>query len=220
LRLVVGIPESQVTREVLEPAAEAVTRLNEQLIEQGTIPTFHEAVNKGLVRWQPEPPGDEKFDHGATVLSRGWGDCDDLAPWRAASARATGEDPGARAVMLRRSPTLWHCVVQMSDGSLQDPSRDAGMGRNGAAANAPATPIIQPPAVVGGVKRPHMAVRPVYRHGRVSGWQSRVDLPMTETESALVQLYERIGMRGSFAHCYETDAARVTARTVRKELTA
>ena len=46
------------------------------------------------------------------------------------------------------------------------------------------------------------------------------DAPDVRNESALVKLYERIGMRGSFAHCYETDAARVTARTVRKELTA
>jgi hypothetical protein len=188
MRLVVGIPEPHVSREVLEPAAEAVTRLDEQLIERGEVPTFHQALDKGLVKWRPETPGDEKFDHARTVLNRGHGDCDDLAPWRAASARATGEDPGARAVMLRRGPTLWHCVVQMSDGKIEDPSREAGMGKN-RPEFAPATPIIKPAQVVGGAKRPHVCLRPIRVRHCIVGYQARVDLPMTATESALVQLH-------------------------------
>jgi hypothetical protein len=188
MRLVVGIPEPHVSKEVLEPAAEAVTRLNEQQIERGEVPTFHEALSKGMVKWKPEPPGEERFDHARTVINRGWGDCDDLAPWRAASARATGEDPGARAVMLRRSPTLWHAVVQMSDGRIEDPSKEAGMGR-GNAQNAPATPIIKPAQVVGGHRRPHVCLRPVRVRHCVVGYQARVDLPITSTETALVQLH-------------------------------
>lgn len=188
MRLVVGIPESHVSKEVLEPAAEAVTRLNEQQIERGEVPTFHEALSKGLVKWKPEPPGEERFDHARTVLNRGWGDCDDLAPWRAASARATGEDPGARAIMLRRSPTLWHAVVRRSDGSIEDPSREAGMGK-GSAQNAAATPIVAPSAVVGGAKRPHVCLRPVRVRHCIVGYEARVDLPTTATEAALVQLH-------------------------------
>lgn len=196
MRLVVGIPEPHISAAVLEPAAEAVTRLDEQLIERGEVPTFHEALNKGLVRWQPEAPGEERFDHARTVLNRGHGDCDDLAPWRAASMRATGEDPGARAVMKQKSPTLWHCVVQKSDGQIEDPSIEAGMhNARRSAANAAATPIIKPASVVGGSPRPHVCLRPVTVRGQIIGWQARVDTPMihsvgaTSTEAALVHLH-------------------------------
>lgn len=55
------------------------------------------------------------------VLTAGYGDCEDLATWRAA------ELPGARAVPVRvRSG--WHIVVLLPDGSVEDPSRRLGMG--------------------------------------------------------------------------------------------
>src|SRR5262245_39874367 len=99
MRVNVAIPEAHVTRPVLDAALEATTRLNEQLLKEGVVPPFRKAVN--AVRWKPEPPGDEHFDHAAVVLGRGWGDCDDLAPWHAASLRATGEDPGAKAFVKK-----------------------------------------------------------------------------------------------------------------------
>ena len=49
-------------------------------------------------------PATKRFDHAATVHRRGWGDCDDLAPYHAASLRHTGEDPGATAVVYRSGP--------------------------------------------------------------------------------------------------------------------
>lgn len=53
------------------------------------------------VRWkrEPVPPAPlvrvEGFDDPVTCLRRGWGDCDDLAPWRSAElviASGTGDD--------------------------------------------------------------------------------------------------------------------------------
>jgi hypothetical protein len=46
------------------------------------------------------------------------------------------------------------------------------------------------------------------------------DSPGVKDEAELVRLYERIGTRSTNVHCYETDAARSTARLVRKEMLA
>lgn len=129
MRINVAVPEAHVDAPVLDAALESVTRLNQSLLKEGQVPTAKDAIKKHGVRWQPEPPGEEHFDHAATVMARGHGDCDDLAPHHAASLRHTGEDPGAKAVVYKSGPMRWHAVVQRSDGSIDDPSRWAGMGQ-------------------------------------------------------------------------------------------
>jgi len=129
MRVQVAIPEAHVDAPVLDAALESVTRLNESLLKAGAVPTAKTAIKKHGIRWQPEPPGEEHFDHAGTVMERGHGDCDDLAPHHAASLRHTGEDPGAKAVVYKSGPMRWHAVVQRSDGSIDDPSRWAGMGQ-------------------------------------------------------------------------------------------
>lgn len=126
MRIRLAVPTAAVHPDVMDAALEAVTRTNEHLISSGVVPTAAEAIRNG-VRWQPEPPGDEHFDHALRVVGRGWGDCDDLGPYHAASLRVTGEDPGARAVTVRSGPQRWHAVVQRSDGTIDDPSASAGM---------------------------------------------------------------------------------------------
>jgi hypothetical protein len=175
MRVNVAIPEAHVKAPVLDAALESVTRLNEQLLAEGH-PTFDRAVIRG-VKWRPEPPGAEHFDHLATVNRRGWGDCDDLAPYHAASLRHTGEDEGATAVVKRSGPKSWHAVVQRSDGSIDDPSARAGMGpgiRHGV--RGAVLPLMYPPpssAVVGSyIIRPQIAIRPVR-----GAAQARVDIP-------------------------------------------
>ncbi len=180
MRVNVAIPEAHVTRPVLDAALEATTRLNETLLRKGVVPPFRQAVN--AVRWKPEPPGDEHFDHAAVVLGRGWGDCDDLAPWHAASLRATGEDKGAKAFVKKSGPNRWHAVVQRSNGTVDDPSKEAGMGRTNGVLGGALPLMMQPHAVVGEVGtflvRPQLALRPVVdRGGEVEAWQARADLP-------------------------------------------
>jgi hypothetical protein len=46
------------------------------------------------------------------------------------------------------------------------------------------------------------------------------DDPTVRNESDLAKLYERIGRRSGFGHCYETEAAQDAARVVRRELVA
>ena len=182
MRIAVAVPEPHVSAPVLNAALEGVTRLDEALIKEGTVPPFRTDVEN--VRWKPEPPGGEHFDHAAIVHGRGWGDCDDLAPWHAASLRVTGEDPGATAIVKKSGPKRWHCLVRRSDGSIDDPSIEAGMPAPGAVVGIRGAhlPTMFRPArsSVSGVyiPKPHLALRPIQdRHGRLEAWQSRADLP-------------------------------------------
>lgn len=126
MRIRLAVPDAALKPDVLNASLEAVTRTNEHLLASQAVPLADEAIAEG-VKWKPEPPGDEHFDHAETVIRRGHGDCDDLAPYKAASLRHTGEDPDARAIVIRSGPTRWHAVVERGDGSIDDPSADAGM---------------------------------------------------------------------------------------------
>lgn len=129
MRIRLGVPRDANRDEkeaILNAALEAATRGAETQMVMGRAPTAVDAIKRG-VRWKPEPPGDEHFDLPRTVLNRGWGDCDDLAPWHAASLRITGEDPEASAIVRPSAPNRWHALVQRSDGSIEDPSLWAGM---------------------------------------------------------------------------------------------
>lgn len=175
MRINVAIPEAHVSEGVLNAALESVTRLNESMLAQDTIPTFERGLKQG-VKWQPEPPGDEHFDHAGVVYKRRWGDCDDLAPWHAASLRASGEDKNASAVVTRTGPKMWHAVVRRGDGTIDDPSKRAGMGQPHEYAGAFLPRMTQPPrnAAVSGayIIRPQLALRP-FR----DGYQARTDIP-------------------------------------------
>ncbi len=131
MRIRLAIPDRLVTPEALEAALEATALANEQAVLHGEVPHAEEAIRKG-VKWRPEPYTDgEHFDLAHQVISRGWGDCDDLAPYLAGSLRATGEDPGAVPRVYRSGKKTWHVVTQLSDGTVLDPSRWAGMKSRG-----------------------------------------------------------------------------------------
>ena len=130
MRIRLGVPTDASDDEkehILNAALESVTRADEAELARG-LPSFGDALAAGRVRWRPEPPGDEHFDLGSTVLRRGWGDCDDIAPYAASSLRANGVDPDARAIVQKSGPNRWHAVVRRSNGRIEDPSRAAGMG--------------------------------------------------------------------------------------------
>lgn len=163
MRIRIAIPEDKVTPEALNGALEAVTRVNESLIGARHVPLAQDAIKRG-VRWSPEPFGEERFDNAAIVVGRGWGDCDDLAPYEAASLRVTGADPGAFARVFPSGPNRWHAVVQRSDGSIDDPSQWAGM--NAVAGAGPAVTRAHRPG--------SPAIAMVQRH---NAWHARAELP-------------------------------------------
>lgn len=78
------------------------------------------------VRYQREN-GTERWLVPSQTLAAGRGDCEDLASWRAAELRVSGEDPNARARVIRSGPRTWHAIVERGDGRLEDPSRELGM---------------------------------------------------------------------------------------------
>jgi hypothetical protein len=182
MRLNVAVPEAHVSAPVLDAALEATTRLNESLLKSGELDPYD--MQAPGVRWRPEPPGEEHFDHGLMVQGRGWGDCDDLAPWHAASLRVTGKDRGAKACVRKSGPTRWHAVVRRSDGRIDDPSLAAGMPGRGAAhgvRGAWQPPMFARTSVVGGtyIARPQLAMRPIVDRlsNEIEAWQARTDLP-------------------------------------------
>lgn len=79
------------------------------------------------VRYASEPVEQrEQFCTAPAVLAQGWGDCDDLAPWRSAELVVRlGID--ARPEVLRVGPRAWHVIVKLPDGRTLDPSKALGM---------------------------------------------------------------------------------------------
>lgn len=202
MRIRVAVPEKYVSPAVINAALEAVTRVNHAMIEQGDAPTFDPRHG---VRWRPENFGDEHFDHAGIVLSRGWGDCDDLAPWRAASLRASGEDPGAVAIAVPSGPDMYHAIVRRSDGSNDDPSVAAGMKaksvvgdgeslisvwacdpHDGRMYQGSLAPVVAPIAPHCG---PTFAVRPITASGSKSvvGYEARMDAPVAGSKMVRVR---------------------------------
>lgn len=184
MRIRLAVPDElddQDRKAALEHALEAVTIANVPGIRAGKIPTAKEAIAAGG-QWRPEPPGDEHFDLAQTVVRRGHGDCDDWAPYHSASLRATGVDPGARAIVRKSGPMRWHAVTQRSDGSIEDPSKAAGMGKNGHAVSGPggvhvvgAYAPITPPISSDG--RLCIAIAPSKDPTRPAIWYARCDVP-------------------------------------------
>lgn len=78
------------------------------------------------VRYTRDDP-DERWQLPSETAARGGGDCEDLASWRCAELRLGGES--CRVVVRRTGPTVLHAVVERGDGSIEDPSRRLGMGR-------------------------------------------------------------------------------------------
>lgn len=78
------------------------------------------------VVYKTQPAGCERFLTVPAVLAAGSGDCDQLAPWRAAELRVR---QGIKALpeVRRMSDRLWHVYVRMPNGSVEDISAHLGM---------------------------------------------------------------------------------------------
>ena len=91
----------------------------------GTPPLYRSGV-----RYRNEDPtkGYEDFAIIPAILGRGWGDCDDLCPWRVAELQEQGEKAGIR-IKWKRTPNgkLYHVQVRRANGTIEDPSRILGM---------------------------------------------------------------------------------------------
>ncbi len=167
MNIKIAVPDKIISPEILQAALETATRANEGILAgSDKIPSVKDAIRRG-VRWRPEPPGTgESLDLAPTIVDRGWGDCDDLAPWLAAEMRKNG-DRGARAIAVRSGPRKWHAIVEDGAGVVHDPSRWAGMRGK---VSVDGDPQIETLALPG---QRAFALVPVGDNS----WSARVDLP-------------------------------------------
>jgi hypothetical protein len=105
----------------IDAALEGLVCLNMAQMRNGKCPPLY----RSGVRYRRDKG--ETWDSCRVVLKRGYGDCEDLAAYRAAELRTQGIP--ARAIVQRsHTPGVaWHCVVRYPDGRIEDPSRKLGM---------------------------------------------------------------------------------------------
>jgi len=104
-----------------EAAIEGLTRLNVEMLSVADFPPIYESG----VGYRKE--AEDTWRHADDVFCSGWGDCEDLAAWRAAELRVSGEDPAARVYVYRSGPLRFHAVVARGSGRIEDPSLILGM---------------------------------------------------------------------------------------------
>jgi len=110
----------------VERAATILTDASIEDIITGHAPPWRAA----RVRYRREGPRTtEDWARAARVAARGWGDCEDLAAYRAADLIVSGVPAAVRAYLARDGRTI-HVVVELADGTILDPSRARGMGRH------------------------------------------------------------------------------------------
>lgn len=117
-----------VGRDPLNAALAALQTLNELWLRaHPSAPGLYESG----VWYQPETASEDWLtvpDILRYAYAGRGADCEDLAAWRAAELRVSGADPGARAVAYQSGPSLWHAVVMLGSGEVEDPSLALGMG--------------------------------------------------------------------------------------------
>lgn len=114
-------------RGALEALAEGLVRLNVWYMETAArsgveLPPLYES---GIV-YRREPKGREWWEAAGdllVVVADRSGDCEDVAAFRAAELRFTGEDEEARVKVVRTTRGTFHAIVERGDGELEDPSR-------------------------------------------------------------------------------------------------
>lgn len=134
----------------LKVILESLTTVNQQFLQKFNVPPLYRSGVKyreeplGLMRFKPVNSAGlidnqhaqnllgplEEFAAIPVIYDRGWGDCDDLAPWRCAELRNYGEKAKIRIQWkrMRNGHKLFHIVVRRENGMVEDPSKILGMG--------------------------------------------------------------------------------------------
>jgi hypothetical protein len=123
MRITATIPDHGA---VIEAVLEGFVLAAMEMIAAGAVPPYPTGVE-----FRNESYGSEEWLLPNQVLQRGYGDCEDLAIWYAAGCRVTGDDPGARAVLVQTGPHRLHCVVEHTGGQMQDVALAIATGNSG-----------------------------------------------------------------------------------------
>lgn len=112
----------------IKPILDANVKVNRLYL--ATHPKTPSIYRAGVVYREEDPrQGYEDFAIIPAIIKRGWGDCDDLAPWLCAELQQRGE-PAKIRIQWKRFPgrgRLFHIVVRRANGQIEDPSRRLGM---------------------------------------------------------------------------------------------
>lgn len=111
--------------EEIECLLEGLVRLDLSQLRRGLAPPLYSS----RVRYRREERGREDWQSAVKCHRLGFGDCEDLASYGAASYRLVGVH--ARAIVRQVRPGLKHCLVLLPDGTVEDPSKRLGMKGKG-----------------------------------------------------------------------------------------
>ncbi len=102
----------------LRAALRGLTAVNRLILREQPLPALYDSG----VRYRPEALGREEWWRADEVWRHKYGDCEDLACWRAAELQNAGEI-GAYADVVKLRPRRYHAVVRRERGDIEDPSR-------------------------------------------------------------------------------------------------
>lgn len=101
-------------------ALEGLIALSAHLIVKHRLPPL---LQSGAVYRREKT---EDWRSALEVYRQGWGDCEDLASYRAAELRINNHEP-ARVVLKWTGLRTLHAIVLRADGTTEDPSKWLGM---------------------------------------------------------------------------------------------
>lgn len=113
--------------EDLQVVIDAVTMIDRHQLRMGYAPPLYESGVVYRRERQHTLPGLERVQSAEETYLIGYGDCDDLAPWRAAELQLRGVK--ARAEVVRSPGIGYHVIVVYPSGRVEDPSARLGMLR-------------------------------------------------------------------------------------------
>lgn len=114
---------------VLAIALNALYRVDLSYLQE--FPSASPRLYDSGVRYKREPPGVEDWRDIPAIVKARFGDCEDLACWRAAESTVLDRRPAVPSFRWRTVPErglmLYHIVVEYENGEVEDPSAKLGM---------------------------------------------------------------------------------------------
>lgn len=109
------------TARALRALLGGLVALDRVILRDQELPPLYESG----IRYQPEPPGQERWCRVDEIWRRKYGDCEDLVGARVAELQLRGE--AAFQDVKKSGFRRFHALVRRGDGTLEDPSLRLGM---------------------------------------------------------------------------------------------
>jgi hypothetical protein len=128
VRIPIAIVGHATSLPILQAFAQASMVVDMAMLREGRYaPLYESGIRYRNERRGPPAPGVERFQLASSLYAVRHGDCDDLAPLRAAELQLQGVN--AIPYVIRAPGIGYHVVTLLPDGSVEDPSARLGMLR-------------------------------------------------------------------------------------------